>query len=130
MSERSAYPHPSDFKVMRPEYTELEDGNFQALIPLSPFKVTGESCTKAGARRSALYKAAITYKSYHPSYRVESPYPEKFTDEQGVDWFALPVSKRAKFGDYAFLDEDGDEDYAAIESMLLWDVRIKAEDEE
>ena len=25
-NERSAYPHPGDFKVMRPEYTDLEDG--------------------------------------------------------------------------------------------------------
>ena len=47
--ERSAYPHPEDFEVMRPEYTELEDGYFQASITVSPFRVTGKSATKPGA---------------------------------------------------------------------------------
>jgi hypothetical protein len=52
-SERSAYPHPGDFKVMRPEYSELEDGQFQATITIAPFRVAGRSVTRARARRAA-----------------------------------------------------------------------------
>ena len=54
-TERSAYPHPDDFKVMRPEYADLEDGEVQATIVIPPFKVVGRSAAKAGARRAALY---------------------------------------------------------------------------
>ena len=34
-NERSAYPHPQDFAVMRPEYTDLEDGAYHATITVS-----------------------------------------------------------------------------------------------
>ena len=122
-NERSAYPHPGDFKVMRPEYTELEDGFFQATITIAPFKVTGRSATKAGARRAALYEAAKTYRSYHPSYRIESPYPDTFVDQEEVRWQRVAPSKRERLGDYLFIDADGEEDSADIETMLLWDVR-------
>ncbi len=129
-NERSAYPHPDEFKVMRPEYTELEDGYFQATITIAPFKVTGRSTTKAGARRAAIYEAAKTYRSYHPSYRVESPYPEEFVDQEGIRWRRVPPSQREKLGDYVFVDEEGEEDYADIETMLLWDVRPAPVEEE
>lgn len=130
-NERSAYPHPEEFQVMRPEYTELEDGYFQASITVAPFKVTGRSTTKAGARRAALYEAEKTYRSYHPSYRVESPFPDEFSDREGMTWRRISPMQRASLGDYAFTDEDGEEDYADIETMILWDVRpIQVEEEE
>lgn len=121
--ERSAYPHPEEFKVMRPEYTELEDEYHRATINVAPFRVMGESRTKAGARRAALYEAEKTYRSYHPSYRVESPFPDEFVDREGVQWFRVPPSQRDANGDYRFVDADGEEDFADIESMLAWDVR-------
>ncbi len=121
--ERSAYPHPEDFKVMRPEYSELEDDYFRATIIIAPFRVTGESRTKAGARRAALYEAAKTYRSYHPSHRIESPFPDEFVDREGVKWFRVPPSQREQLGDYRFVDESDEEDFADIESMLAWDVR-------
>lgn len=124
--ERSAYPHPNDFKVMRPEYLEQEDGFFLATITISPFKVSGKSSSTAGARRAALYEAEKTYRSYHPSYRTTNPYPEEFKDNEAVNWKLLSPMQREKFGDYSFLSEGGgenDEDYANIEQMLMWDVR-------
>ena len=129
-NERSAYPQPEDFKVMRPEYTDLEDGFFQATITITPFKVTGRSATKAGARRAALYEAEKTYRSYHPSYRVENPYPDEFDDQQATHWRRLSPLQREKLGDYAFVDEDGEEDYADLENMLMWDVRPAEAEEE
>lgn len=122
-TESSAYPHVDDFKVMRPEYVELEDGMFQATITIAPFKVVGRSATKAGARRAAIYEAAKTYRSYHPSYRIENPFPEKFVDQSGMKWERVPASKRSELGDYRFIDDEGEEDYADIETMLMWDVR-------
>jgi len=122
LNERSAYPHPDEFKVMRPEYVENEDGLEQATITIAPFKVTGVSVTRPGARRAALYKAEEVYRSYHPSYRIQSPFPDSFTDQNGTRWKRLPEHLRHQ-GDYEFEDEDG-EDYADIEQMLLWDVRV------
>ena len=84
--ERSAYPHPEEFEVMRPEYSETEDGYFLAVINVAPFTVRGRSMTKAGARRAALYEAEKTYRSYHPSYRVRNPFPDSFVDGEGVQW--------------------------------------------
>lgn len=121
--ERSAYPHPEEFEVMRPEYGEAEDGYFQAVIIVAPFTVRGRSVSKAGARRAALYEAEQTYRSYHPSYRVRNPFPESFVDREGVEWRRIPTSKRAEMGDYIFVDADGEEDYADIDNMLSWDVR-------
>ncbi len=130
-NERSAYPHPEDFKVMRPEYTEQEDGYFQSSITITPFRVTGRSATKPGARRAALYEAEKTYRSYHPSYRVKSPFPDEFTDQEGVRWKRNSPIRREKYGDYTFVDEAGEEDYADIEQMLLWDVRpVDVEEED
>jgi hypothetical protein len=123
INERSAYPHPDDFKVMRPEYVELEDGYHQATILIAPFKVSGRSVSKAGARRAAIYEAANTYRSYHPSYRLENPYPDVFIDEEGVSWKALSGIMKEKNGDYVFTDAEGEEDYADIAQMLSWDVR-------
>ena len=128
-SERSAYPHPEDFKVMRPEYTELEDNYFRASITVSPFRVTGESTSKAGARRAALYEARKTYASYHPNYDEENPYPEHFVDRQGTEWELLPPFERSTYGDYRFTDDLGEEDYVDIETMLMWDVRPAAVEE-
>ena len=108
---------------MRPEYTELDDGYWQASITVSPFKVTGRSAGKPGARRAALYEAQKTYRSYHPSYRVENPYPNVFVDREGTQWRRVPESKRHEMGDYIFVDDYDEEDYADIESMLMWDVR-------
>ncbi|MEM1270032.1 MAG: hypothetical protein AAGI08_08290 [Bacteroidota bacterium] len=123
LSERSAYPHPDDFKVMRPEYVELEDETAQASITIAPFRVVGKSVSRPGARRAALYEAEKTYRSYHPSYRVGSPYPDRFVDDSGTTWERTKPSQRHN-GDYKFTDEEGD-DYADIESMLMWDVRIQ-----
>ncbi|MFW5973649.1 MAG: hypothetical protein ACOCTG_06620 [Bacteroidota bacterium] len=128
--ERSAYPHPEEFEVMRPEYSEAEDGYFQATITVAPFTVRGRSVTKAGARRAALYEAEKTYRSYHPSYRVRSPFPDSFVDREGVEWRRVPASQRSELGDYLFVGEDGEEDYADIENMLMWDVRPAVESEE
>ena len=128
-NERSAYPHPEDFEVMRPEYTEQEDGYFQASITLTPFRVTGKSMSRPGARRAALYEAQKTYKSYHPSYRVKSPFPDEFTDQEGVSWKRIPPMRRATTGDYLFIGEEGEEDYADIEQMLMWDVRPVPQEE-
>lgn len=122
-NERSAYPQPDDFRVMRPEYTELEDGYIQASITVTPFRVVGRSLTKPGARRAALYEAEKTYRSYHPSYRVPSPLPDHFVDQEGVEWTRVPAMHRENLGDYKFVDEDGEEDYSDIEQMLMWDVR-------
>jgi len=131
-NERSAYPHPGDFKVMRPEYEESEDGFFTATIEITPFIVRGTSSSKPGARRAALYEAEKTYKSYHPSYRIHNPYPEEFTDLDGQVWKKNSPIMAEKCGDYSFTDADGEEDYADIEQMLSWDVRpelAEAEDE-
>ena len=122
-TERSAYPVPEDFQVMRPEYEDLEDGSFQASITITPFKVVGTSATKAGARRAALYEAEKMYRSYHPSYRLKSPFPDEFTDPDGVVWKRVPLSRRDELGDYQFIDAEGEEDFADLEQMLLWDVR-------
>ncbi len=122
-NERSAYPNPADFKVMRPEYVEQEDGYFMAAITITPFKVVGKSATKAGARRAALYAAELTYKEYHPSYRVINPYPSEFIDQEGQTWKLLSPLQREKLGDYMFTDADGEEDSADIDQMLMWDVR-------
>lgn len=128
-TERSAYPSPDDFRVMRPEYTEAdEDGYVRAILTIPPFRVTGESRTKAGARRSALYEAEKTYRSYHPSHRVESPFPDEFTDTEGTVWERVPAAKRDKIGDYTFTTSEGEEDSSDIETMLLWDVRPSDED--
>lgn len=123
LGERSAYPHPEDFEVMRPEYMDLEDGYVQASITVSPFRVTGKSATRPGARRAALYEARKTYRSYHPSYRIRSPFPDEFVDQEGVQWKKMSPMKRPTTGDYMFISEDGEEDYADIEQMLMWDVR-------
>lgn len=130
INERSAYPHPGDFKVMRPEYIEQEDGYFVASITITPFKVTGKSSTKAGARRSALYAAEQTYKEYHPSYRVMNPYPSEFVDQEGQTWKLLSPLQREKLGDYSFTDAEGEEDSADIDQMLMWDVRPVKEETE
>ena len=130
IGERSAYPHPEDFEVMRPEYTDLEDGYVQASITVSPFRVTGRSATRPGARRAALYQAQNTYRSYHPSYRIKCPFPEDFTDQEGVRWKRMSAIRRASTGDYLFIGEDEEEDYADIEQMLMWDVRPVEQAEE
>jgi hypothetical protein len=122
-NERSAYPHPEEFKVMRPEYTEDEDNMWVASINIAPFRVTGKSATKAGARRAALYEAEKNYRSYHPSYRIITPFPDEFVDQEGVKWARVAPSQREKLGDYMFSDDSGEEDYADIENMLAWDVR-------
>lgn len=122
-NERSAYPHPDDFKVMRPEYSEEEDGFVDATITITPFKVTGKSATKPGARRAALHEAEKVYRSYHPSYRIDSPYPMEFVDNEAVNWKRLSPMQRESLGDYSFTDADGDEDYTDIETMLMWDIR-------
>lgn len=129
-NERSAYPHPGDFKVMRPEYSDPEDGYYSASITITPFKVTGNSVSKPGARRAALYEAEKTYKSYHPSYRIHNPYPEEFTDMDGQQWKKNSPIMAEKNGDYAFVDADGEEDFADIEQMLSWDVRPFVESDE
>ena len=115
---------------MRPEYTELEDGYYQASITVSPFRVTGKSATKPGARRAALYEAHKTYRSYHPSFRIRSPFPDSFVDQEGTEWTRVPPMKRATTGDYAFKLDDDEEDYADIEQMLMWDVRPAPSDDE
>jgi hypothetical protein len=127
-SERSAYPHPDDFKVMRPEYTEFEEEDeVQAVINIAPFRVSGRSVTRPGARRAALYEAEKTYRNYHPSHRIPSPFPDEFVDGEGTRWTRVRASQRADLGDYAFrLDGDDEEDYADIEQMLQWDVRVGA----
>ncbi len=121
--ERSAYPHPEDFSVMRPEYHEADDGFWQATITVSPFRVSGRSATKPGARRAALYEAQKTYRTYHPSYRIENPFPERFVDGQGMRWKRVSAQRRDQLGDYIFVDEYDEEDYVDIETMLTWDVR-------
>ncbi len=108
---------------MRPEYHETDDGFFQATITVSPFRVSGRSATKAGARRAALYEAQKTYRSYHPSHRVENPYPETFVDGEGMRWRRVSAQRRSDLGDYIFVDEYDEEDYVDIETMLMWDVR-------
>ncbi|HLA64179.1 MAG TPA: hypothetical protein VK610_07110 [Rhodothermales bacterium] len=132
--DRSAYPHPDEFKVMRPEYADPEEegGEVTASITIAPFRVVGRSATRPGARRAALYEAAKTYRNYHPSYRVESPFPDEFADENGTQWARVAEHLRAKQGDYTFTDEEG-EDSADVEQMLLWDVRptpVFAEDDD
>jgi hypothetical protein len=121
--DASAYPEPEDFAVKRPSYHEKDDGMFEATIEVASFRVSGESATKAGARRAAIYEAKKTYHSYHPSYKVENPYPETFTDRQGMEWRRVPRNKRDRLGDYIFVDERDEEDYVDIETMLMWDVR-------
>lgn len=122
--DRSAYPHPDEFKVVRPEYSDPEDegDDVIATIQIEAFRVHGYSATRPGARRAALYEAAKTYRSYHPGYRVESPFPDEFEDGEGKRWTRVPAGKRDTLGDYTFEDEDG-EDSADIEQMLLWDIR-------
>lgn len=125
-TERSAYPHPDEFKVMRPEYVDdEEEGLSEATITIAPFKVSGVSATRPGARRAALYKAEEVYRSYHPSYRIQSPFPDEFVDQNGTSWRRLRENEN-DLGDYEFTDEAGS-DYTDIETMLLWDVRVAEE---
>ncbi|WP_243663792.1 hypothetical protein [Rhodothermus marinus] len=42
-TDRSAYPHPDEFKVKRPEYTELEDGYYRATIEIAPSRSWGRA---------------------------------------------------------------------------------------
>ena len=133
--DRSAYPHPDEFKVMRPEYIDLapdaeegEEDAWHAAIVIAPFRVTGQSITKPGARRAALYEAAKEYRNYHPSYRIKSPFPDEFEDQEGRTWKRVKPSLRQQNGDYEFTDEYG-EDYADIEQMLQWDVRPATDEE-
>jgi len=128
--QSSAYPEPSDFEVKRPDYHEDDSGFVTARITISPFTVEGESQTKAGARRAALYEAEKTYASYHPNYDERDPFPDHFRDRQGAEWERLPPFERTTYGDFKFVntyeDEDEEvveEDYADVETMLLWDVR-------
>ena len=100
----------------------VEEGLEEATIMIAPFKVTGTSSTRPGARRAALYKAEEVYRSYHPSYRIQSPFPDEFVDQNGTKWTRLAPHLRHQ-GDYEFSDEDGD-DYTDIETMLLWDIRV------
>lgn len=125
--QHSAYPEPSDFKVMRPSYHEKDDGYVVATISISPFTVKGESMTKAGARRAAIYEAEKTYHSYHPSYTIDNPYPEHFVDGEEATWHRVPPFQRTTYGDYRFIDAQGEEEYADIEMMLMWDVRPEKE---
>ena len=121
--DRSAYPKPLEFEVMRPEYEEQEDGTITATITVSAFVVSGESTTEPGARRAALYQAHQTYRSYHPAYVVPSPFPDEFTDQDGVAWQRMSPMARASTGDYRFTDPEGFDDFADLEQMLAWDVR-------
>src|SRR5690606_20019009 len=98
-------------------------------ITIAPFRVTGRSISKPGARRAALYEAEQTYRNYHPSHRIPSPYPDAVTDLVGTKWTRVRASQRADLGDYAFLLEGQDEDaYPSLEQMLAWDVRAAGED--
>ena len=121
--ERSAYPHPENFEVMRPEYIEQDDGFVKAIITVSPFRVSGQSATRAGARRAALYEAQKTYRNYHPSYPIKNPYPQEFTDSEGMRWKRVSKQRREELGDYIFTDEYDEQDYVGIDTMLMWDVR-------
>ncbi|MEM1054687.1 MAG: hypothetical protein AAGI52_04105 [Bacteroidota bacterium] len=139
--DRSAYPHPDEFKVVRPTYSDQEildeEGNpietdvpeaegdeIVASIVIEAHRVVGRSVTRPGARRAALYEAAKTYRNYHPSFRIGSPFPDEFEDAEGTKWTRVPTSKRQKLGDYTFLlDGEDEEDSADIEQMLAWDVR-------
>jgi len=93
--KRSAYPAPRDFEVMRPEYVDLEDGTVEASISVSPYRVVGQSHTRPGARRAAIYEAHQTYKNYNPSYRPPSPFPDEFTDQEGTTWRRMSPTARA-----------------------------------
>ena len=121
--DRSAYPRPSNFAVMRPEYEDQEDGMVEASITVAPYTVTGVSSTRPGARRAAIHQAHRTYRAYHSSYVIPSPFPDSFTDQEGTQWERVHPGIGAQLGDYKFVDESGEEDFADIEQMLVWDVR-------
>ena len=121
--EHTPYPHPDEFAIMRPQYYEQDDGFWQAVIEVSPYKSSGQSRTKAGARRSALLEAQKTYKSHHSDYTIPDHYPDSFTDREGMEWERTPSIQRGQKGDYTFTDEEGVDDYVDLETMLLWDVR-------
>lgn len=121
--DRSAYPRPASFAVMRPEFEDQEDGLVQASITVSPYTVTGVSTTRPGARRAALHQAHKTYRAYHSSYIVPSPFPDEFTDQEGTRWERIRSAAGAQLGDYKFIDDSGEEDFADIDQMLIWDVR-------
>ena len=108
---------------MRPEYQELEDGLVEASISVTPYRVLGVSLTRPGARRAAVYEAHETYKHYNPSYIPPCPFPDEFTDQEGVVWKRMSTIMRATTGDYMFTDQEGETDYASIKQMLIWDVR-------
>jgi len=40
-----------------------------------------------------------------------------------MEWHRLPPFERGTYGDYKFVDDQGEEDYVDIDTMLLWDVR-------
>lgn len=115
---------------MRPEYEEYDDGTVTATITVTPFEVQGSSVTEPGARRAAIHEAHKTYKTYHPSYEIPSPFPDEFEDQEAFQWRRLSSMARATLGDYAFTDADGEEDFATIEQMLSWDVRPAPLDDE
>lgn len=123
VEDRTTYPHPDDFSVKRPQYHATDDGMYEAVIDVPPFTVKGVSATKAGARRAAIRQAEKNYKSHNPSYQLRDLYPDKFVDHEGTEWERVSPMQRAELGDYAFTDENGT-DYADIDTMLLWDVRV------
>ena len=120
--DRSAYPRPANFAVMRPEFEDQEDGTIQASITVSPYTVTGISTTRPGARRAAIHQAHKTYRAYHSTYVIPSPFPDGFTDQEGTRWDRA-TGADLLMGDYKFVDDHGEEDFADIDQMLLWDVR-------
>ncbi len=44
-------------------------------------------------------------------------------DQEGMKWKQIPQAQREQLGDFRFTDPDGEEDFADVETMLLWDVR-------
>ena len=72
--ERSAYPKPLDFEVMRPEYEEHDDGTVTATITVTPFEVQGSSVTEPGARRRPSMKRTKPTRPTTPVTKFRAPF--------------------------------------------------------
>ena len=44
-------------------------------------------------------------------------------DTENTKWKQLSGIQKERNGDYAFYDEEGEEDFADTEQLLAWDVR-------
>ena len=81
-----------------------------------------------GNRRDSQYRSNGVYIRnlaipgvYSYANYTEPPISTDYREKRAVN--SLYAQARGAYGDYLFVDQEGEEDYADIETMLMWDVR-------